>query len=156
MQREQRRRGRPKNTTTVHSDRLQHVWVAVEVARRRKGGSLLSVSKACHLVALEGGLVSLVGGNVDAIRASLHRENQLGPKQNLPRFMRLARRGREVRLLNDPQGPLIVAHLTNHVDTIRARYYEANLIVENELGVRDWWMKVVTERLHSLRSSAGT
>ena len=162
---EKRKPGRPKGSKKVHSDRLQHVWVAVEVERRvdfhPNSVELLSVSEACRRVAWNGGVTALLGGDISAIRLSLQqvkkKRSVKGPKG--PRSTKVMVANGEVRFVNDIKGALFVAHSSNYSNTIRARYYEAARIVNDQLGVRKFWMSLVMTKLdarafasHSRRS----
>src|SRR5689334_9029574 len=68
-----RRRGRPRGSATVPPDVLAEVWVQVLVTRiegRKRTGRTPTVRKACQEIARRGGIISAVGGDLDALVAA--------------------------------------------------------------------------------------
>jgi hypothetical protein len=67
-----RRRGRPRGSTVVPPDLHADIWIAVRLHRIRARictGKTPSVRQACHELAAEAGITSVVGGNVEALAA---------------------------------------------------------------------------------------
>ncbi|MEA2879481.1 MAG: hypothetical protein QOF14_4677 [Hyphomicrobiales bacterium] len=142
------RSGRPKGTIKVPHDVLQDIWVTVETLRedmRRQRGRRPSVSEACRLIAQRGGVLWLVGGNVDAITRAM--EHSKRPPCSDWRRYRLERAGKFLKPVSDKQGRVIASHAIQNARTLRSRYHDANKIVRTEFYVREVWTNFVYDRL---------
>ena len=143
-----KRPGRPKGTTKVTFEHLQDIWLKVEVLREQinlKTGRRHTVSRACEIVAERGGIIWIVGGDIEAIAQELA-ENKKPPVSDWRR-VNLTRKGKGFRLRTSKTGRVIVSHKTQHSRSIRTRYTQANKIFENNPQVRDAWINYLCDML---------
>lgn len=142
------RRGRPKGTTKVTFDHLQDIWLQVEVLREQinlKTRRRHSVSRACEIVAERGGLIWIVGGDIEAIAQELV-ENKKPPVSDWRRVS-LTRKGKGFRLRTSKTGRVIVSHKMQHSRSIRARYTQANKVFKKNPHVREAWSNYLCDML---------
>jgi hypothetical protein len=128
-----RRRGRPPGSTTVPRDVFAGIWVQVLITRikgRRRTGKTPSVRKACQEIADKGGIISAVGGNLDALVAA-----NAARKKSWQRFQS-DRSG----LRPSAAGSIFVNHTISNAGSLQARYSQANKLVTSDRRVRLAWM----------------
>jgi hypothetical protein len=138
----QRRRGRPKRSIVVPPDVLALVWVNVQlvlICERIRTGKTPSVSRACRLLAAQGGIVSVVGGN----RPALVRANAKRKKS----WHRLQPPSSGSKLRPNAQGTIFASHMITHAPTLGARYSAANVLASSSRLVRLAWMNLGRQML---------
>jgi len=110
-----RRRGRPPRSTRVPRDVLAELWVKVLIIRirgRARAGKTPSVRKACRKMADNGGIISVVGGNLDAlVQANAEREKN---------WQRFQLKSDCSGLSPNATGPIFVSHTISDAGTLRA------------------------------------
>jgi hypothetical protein len=137
----QRRRGRPPGSTTVPRDLLAEIWVQVLITRieaRRRTGKTPSVRKACQEIADKGGIISAVGGRLDALVAA----NAASKKKRRQRF----RFNSEGGVSPNATGSIFADHAISNADTLHVRYTWANEIATSP-RVRLVWMDLARQIL---------
>ena len=135
-----RRRGRPRGSTVIPRDLLADVWIAVRLQRIRTRigtGKTPSARQACDELAAQGGIISVVGGNVEALAA----ENV----QRKKRWHRFDSTGST--LSPNATGTTFVSHRITSPGTLQARYSEADKLVKADRRVRFAWMNFCRQRL---------
>jgi hypothetical protein len=137
-----RRRGRPQGSTVVPPDIRAEVWIAVRLHRIRARigtGKTPTVRQACHELAAQGGIISAVGGNVEALaRASAQRKK---------RWQQFEIDSTGSTLTPNRTGTIFVSHRITSPGTLQARYSEADKIASADHRVRFAWMNVCRQRL---------
>lgn len=147
-------RGRPRGSTTVPRDVLAAIWVQVLIARikgRARTGKTPSVRKACREIADQGGIVSAVGGNIDA----LAQENAERQKS----WQRFQMKSDGAGAIPSATGSLFVNHAITNADSLHARYSVAKKFTSDP-RVRLVWMNLARQLLglpakHHVRPSFG-
>jgi hypothetical protein len=137
-----RRRGRPRGSTVVPPDFLAEVWVAVRLQRIRSrigAGKTPSVRQACDELAAQGGIISAVGGNVEALAAT--------NAQRKKRLHRFAIDSTGSTLTPNATGNIFASHRIASPATLRARYSEADKLARSDRRVRLAWMNICRQRL---------
>jgi len=138
---ERGKRGRPKGTKKTPNDLHERVFVAVEIARWNgrdyESGRLLSVCKGCLAVERQGGIASLLGGNIDEVRRRLLAQtNAKGvPFIIEKKIVQLLDR---IEFINGAGG-IFVQHHIQAATTIRARYNEAKRTVRRDPRLARFW-----------------
>lgn len=135
-----RRRGRPRGSTVVPPELHADIWIAVRLHRIRARictGKTPSVRQACHELAAEAGITSVVGGNVEALAA----ENA----QRKKRWHRFDSTGST--LTPNATGTTFVSHRITSAPSLQARYSEADKLVRADRRVRVAWMNFCRQRL---------
>jgi hypothetical protein len=138
----QRRRGRPRGSTVVPPDLLAGVWIAVRLHRIRARigtGKTPTVRRACRELAAQGGIISAVGGNVEALAD----ENA----QREKRWLRFEINSTGSTLTPNTTGTIFVSHAITDPGTLQARYSEADKMVRSDRRVRFAWMNICRQRL---------
>jgi hypothetical protein len=145
-----RRRGRPRGSTVVHPDFRFDIWIAVQLHRicaRVSTGKTPTVGRACEELAAQGGFLSAVGGNVEA----LAEENARREK----RWLRFEIDSTGSALPNRT-GTIFVSHAITNPRTLQARYSEADKMVRSDRRVRFAWMNICRQRLgRQIKQAAG-
>jgi hypothetical protein len=126
----------------VHPDVRAEVWVQVFIARvaaRTRTGKTPSVRRACQHIVENGGIISAIGGNLDALAAA-----NASKKKSWQRF--------EFKSDGTGYGPAVAGtvfanHTISNADTLHARYSEANKLVTSDRRVRLAWTNLVRQRL---------
>ena len=137
-----RSRGRPRGSTTVPRDVLAAIWVQVLIARikaRARTGKTPSVRKACQEIADKGGILSAVGGNIDA----LAQENAARQKS----WQRFQMKSDGSVAITSSAGSVFVNHTITNAGSLHARYSVANEIVTCDPRVRLAWMNLARQLL---------
>jgi len=137
-----RRRGRPRGSRTVPRGVVEGVWVQVLITRingRTRTGKTPSVPKACRQIADNGGIISAIGGNLNAVVAA----NATRKK----RWQRFRLRSDGSGLSPDATGNVFVSHAISDAGTLQARYSEANRIARSDRRVRFAWMNLARQML---------
>jgi hypothetical protein len=137
-----RRRGRRPGTTRVPPDVFAGVWVQVLIARvkeRTRTGKTPSVRRACQDIADKGGIISAIGGNLDALAAA-----NANRKKSWQRF--------ELKSDGTSYGPaaagtIFANHTISNAGTLHARYSQANKLIISDRRVRLAWMNLVRQIL---------
>ncbi len=134
-----RRRGRPAGSVSIPRDVESGIWIAVLLARvaiRQRTGKTPSVRQACCELAAQGGVVSAVGGNRDALvqanaqlKRKLHRLD-VG-STGLPR--------------PNSEGSNFASHVISDAGSLAAAYSKADIKVRTEKGLRLAWMNVARQ-----------
>jgi hypothetical protein len=135
-----RRRGRPPGSRAVPWDVLEGVWVQVLITRikaRTHTGKTPSVRKACQEIADNGGIISVIGGNQDALVAA-----NAARKKSWQRFQF---RSDGSGVSPDATGNIFVSHTISDAGTLQARYSEANRIAKSDRRVRLAWMNLARQ-----------
>ncbi len=136
-----RRRGRPQGSTKIPPDLRAGIWIAVwlhRIRERIRTGKTPSVSQACRELVAQGGITSVVGGNLDALeQANAQRKKrwqrfQLEPGSSLH---------------PNESGTTFVSHTITNAGTLEARYSEANKIASSDRRVRLAWMNLARQML---------
>lgn len=143
-----KRRGRPKDTKKITFEHLQDIWLQVQVLREQinlKTRRRHTISRASEIIAGRGGLVWIVGGDIEAIA------REMAENKNLPvgdwRRVNLEKKGKGFRLRNSKKGRVIVSHKAQHARSIRSRYVQANEIFESNEHVREAWTNYLCDML---------
>jgi hypothetical protein len=142
-----RRPGRRKGSTTLPRDFRQDIWIEVEAVREQielRGARRPPVTQACDVIARRGGLIWIVGGNIDAVTAAMVSERK-APFSRWRRFKFGSRNTRHIVV--DEAGRIIVSHLLQNAATLRSRYVEANRLVRESSAVREAWTNMLCDRL---------
>ena len=142
MDKIKRRRGRPPRSTTVPRDVLAGIWVQVLITRikgRVRAGKTPSVRKACQEMADKGGIISAVGGNLDALVVA----NAAGKK----RWQRFQLESEGSGFGPSAAGTIFVNHTISNAGTLHARYSQANKLVTSDRTVRFVWMNLARQML---------
>jgi hypothetical protein len=136
-----RRRGRPPGMTTKPPDLNSEIWIQVLIARvkgRQRTGKTPSVRKACEEIIENGGVISAIGGDREALVA----ENA-ARKKSLQRF----------KVSSDAatfgpaaDGNIFATHTISHAGTLHARYSEVAKFASSP-QVRWFWMNLARQRL---------
>jgi hypothetical protein len=134
--------GRPPGTTKVPADVLAYVWVRVLIARvkaRARTGKTPSVRRACRDIVANGGILSAIGGNLDALAAANAKR-----KKTWQRF--------EFKVDGTGYGPaaagsIFVNHAISNAGTLHARYSQANKLATSDRRVRLVWMNLARQML---------
>ena len=137
-----RRRGRPPGSTTKPRDLPAGIWVQVLITRikgRRRTGKTPSVRQACQEIADDGGIISAVGGNLDALVAA-----NAERKKSWQRFQVNSDRP---GLSPSAAGSVFVSHTISNAGTLHARYSQANKLVSSDRRVRFAWMNIARQML---------
>lgn len=137
-----RRRGRPKGSIRVPPDLYARIWIAVRLHRIReriRTGKTPSVSQACRELAAQGGIISVIGGNLDAL---VQANAQL--KKHRQRFQLDSTR---LSLRPAAGGTIFASHTITNGGTLQARYSEANLVASSDRRVRLAWMNQARQML---------
>jgi hypothetical protein len=146
-----RRRGRPRGSTVVPPDLRAEVWIAVQLHRIRARigtGKTPTVRQACDELAAQGGIISAVGGNVEA----LAEENA----QRQKRWLRFEINSTRSTLTPNTTGTIFVSHTITNPRTLQARYSEADKIARSDRRVRFVWMNICRQRLgRPIKKAAG-
>ena len=128
--------GRPLGSTTVPSDLGAEIWVRVWIYRikeRIRTKKTPSVARACKAIMAETGVLSAVGGNLEALsRANLtttSRWRQYGPDDS----------GKPVI---EAGGPIFISHHVESAGSLHARFSAANKLAEASPRVRLNWMNL--------------
>jgi hypothetical protein len=143
-----KKRGRPKGTTRTPPDRLQTVCLKVEQVKalaRQTTGEELSDSRACDLIARQGGLAWIVGGDRDALADAMSASRN--QKSALSRLRRFKLDEKSSRLVKDKEGPIFVDHFMQHSRSIRSRYVEAKALVEADPCIKEAWANILSDML---------
>jgi len=147
----QRRRGRPRGSTVVPPDLRAEVWIAVQLHRicaRIGTGKTLSVRRACDELAARGGIISAVGGNVEALAEENARRGK--------RWLRFETDSTGSTLAPNTTGTIFVSHAITDPGTLQARYSEADKMVRSDRRVRFAWMNICRQRLgRPIKRNAG-
>jgi hypothetical protein len=136
-----RRRGRPRGSTTVPPDLLARIWVQVLMTRvelRKRTGKTPSVRKACREIADKGGIISAVGGSLNALVAA-----SAESKKRRQRF----RFSPEGGVSPNATGSIFASHTISNADTLHVRYSWAKEIVAVDPKVRLVWMNLARQML---------
>jgi hypothetical protein len=145
-----RRRGRPRGSTVVHPDFRFDIWIAVQLHRicaRVSTGKTPTVGRACEELAAQGGFLSAVGGNVEALA-----------EENARREKRRVRFEIDSTGLRLPSttGSILVSHAITNPRTLQARFSEADRMVRSDRRVRFAWMNICRQRLgRRIKQAAG-
>lgn len=144
----EKRPGRPEGTTKVKFEHLQDIWLQVEVLREQnnlKTGRRHSVSRACEILAERGGLIWIVGGNIESIAQEMAKNKK--PPISDWRRVDLTKKGKSFRLRTSKNGRVIVSHKTQHARSINARYSQASKIFKSNEHVREAWTNYLCDML---------
>ena len=137
-----RRRGRLPGSIKVPPDLRAGIWIAVRLHRisvRIRTGKTPSVRQACREIAAQGGIISVVGGNLHALaQANVQR------KKHWQRFQ-LESNGSS--LSPNAAGPVFVSHTISNPGTLQARYSEATKLARSDRRVRLAWMNLARQML---------
>jgi hypothetical protein len=136
------RKGRPPGSAVKHPDLPAEVWITVRVHRIRtrvRTGKTPSVRKACHEVAAQGGIISAVGGNVEALEAANTERDT--------RWQRFEIDSKGPAVIPSATGTIFAGHAITDAGTLRARYSEADRIACSDRRVRFMWMNLCRQRL---------
>ena len=137
-----RRRGRPQGSIKVPPDLRAGIWIAIRLHRigeRIRTGKTPSVSQACRELAAQGGIISVVGGNMHALAQA--------NDQRKKRWQRFQLESNGPGLSPNAAGPLFVSHTISNPGTLQARYSEANKMASSDRRVRLAWMSLVRQML---------
>jgi hypothetical protein len=137
-----RRRGRPRGSTVVPPDLRADVWIAVRLHRIRARidtGKTPSVRQACAELAAQGGVISAVGGNLEALAG----ENA----QRKKRWLQFDIDSTGSSLTPNAAGTIFASHSITSPGTLQARYSEADKIARADRRVRLVWMNICRQRL---------
>ena len=147
----QRRRGRPRGSTVVPPDLRAEVWIAVRLHRIRARiatGKTPTITQVCDELAAQGGIISAVGGNVEA----LAEENA----QRQKRWLRFEINSTRSTLTPNTTGTIFVSHTITSPGTLKARYSDADKMVRSDRRVRFAWMNICRQRLgRPIKKAAG-
>ena len=124
-------------------DVLAGIWVQVLITRirtRARTGKTPSVREACREIAANGGIISAVGGNQDALVAA----NTAGKKNRWQRFQVDASSG---RFSPNAAGSIFVSHTISNAGTLHARYSEAIKLIADDPRVRLIWLNLARQML---------
>ena len=134
-----RKRGRPPGSTTVPRDVLAWLWVQVFLTRVRgriRTGRTPSIRKACQEIANEGGIISAIGGNIDALVSA-----NAARKKSWQRFELTADGPKR-----NAAGTIFANHAISNPDTLHARYSDAKKFVTAP-RVRLAWINLARQML---------
>ena len=137
-----RRRGRPRGSTVVPPDLLADVWIAVQLQRIRtriSTGKTLSARQACGELAALGGIISAVGGNVEALAGA--------NAQRKKRWLQFDIDSTGSTLTPNAAGTIFASHRITSHGTLQARYSEADKMARADHRVRLAWMNICRQRL---------
>src|SRR5260370_27825045 len=111
-----RRRGRPQGSIKVPPDLHAGIWNTVRLHRigeRIRTGKTPSVSQACRELAAQGGIISVVGGNMHALAQA--------NDQRKKRWQRFQLESNGPGLSPNAAAPLFVSHTISNPSTLPAR-----------------------------------
>jgi hypothetical protein len=137
-----RRRGRPPGSAVRHPDFHAEVWITIRLYRicaRVRTGKTPSVRQACDELAARGGIISAVGGTVEALAAANAQRNKRWPRFEID--------STGAALTPSAMGPIFSSHSINNAGTLQARYSEANQVARSDRRVRLTWMNLCRQRL---------
>jgi hypothetical protein len=137
-----RRRGRPPGSIKVPPDLRAGIWITVRlyrIGKRIRTGKTSSVSQACRELAAQGGIISVVGGNLHALAEA--------NGQRKKRWQRFQLESNGSSLSPSTAGPLFVSHTISNPGTLQARYSEANKLASSDRRVRLAWMNLGRQML---------
>jgi len=137
-----RRRGRPRGSTRVPPDLHAGIWIAVQlhcIRERIRTGKAPSARQACSELVARGGILSAVGGNLDALE-------QVNSERT-KRLQRFRFYSNGSRLRPDTAGTLFASHTISDAGTLEARYREANRLANSDRRIRLAWLNVVRQIL---------
>jgi hypothetical protein len=137
-----RRRGRPQGSTRVPPDLYAGIWVAVLLHRIRekiRTGKTLFVNQACRELVAQGGIISVIGGDLDSLE-----QTNAQKKKRWQRFQ-LASGGANPS--PNETGTIFVSHTITNAGTLEARYSEATKIASSDRRVRLAWMNLARQML---------
>jgi hypothetical protein len=126
----------------VPPDLRAGIWIAVYLHRIReriRTGKAPSVSQACRELVASGGILSVIGGNLDHLEQASSKS-----KKRWQRF-RFDSNGSGVR--PDVAGTIFVSHTISRAGTLEARYSEANKLACSDRRVRLAWLNVARQIL---------
>jgi hypothetical protein len=149
-----KRSGRPKGTTKVTFEHLQDIWLRVEVLRAQTDSKTRrrhSVSRACEILEERGGLIWIVGGDVETIAREIAK-NEKPPIKNWRRVA-LTRKGKGFRAAKAKAGRVIVSHQMQSSGSIRLRYTQANAMFKNNPHIHEAWTNYLCDMLGRPRPS---
>lgn len=133
--------GRPSGTTKVPHDVLAEVWIQVLIARvkeRTRTGKTVSARRACKHIVDRGGIISAVGGDLNALAAT----NANGKK----RWQRFEFKSEGTECRPAAAGTIFANHTITNAGTLHARYSQAKEFVSDS-KLRLFWMNLVRQRL---------
>ena len=146
-----RRRGRPRGSTVVPPDLRAEVWIAVQLHRIRARigtGKTPTVRQACDELAAQGGIISAVGGNVEALAER--------NAQRKKRWLRFEMNLTGPALTPNATGTIFASHTITNPRTLQARYSEADKMARSNRRVRFAWMNICRQRLgRPIKKTAG-
>ena len=137
-----RRRGRPPGSAVRHPDLLAEVWITIRLYRIRSRiriGKTPSIRQACDELAVQGGIISAVGGNVEALAVANAQRNKRWPRFEID--------STRLDLIPSAAGAIFAGHSITNARTLLARYSEANQIARSDRRVRLTWMILCRQRL---------
>src|SRR5215475_1055194 len=129
-----RRRGRRPRSTIVPPDLPAEIWIKVRLVRlneRIRTGKTPSVSQACRKLATQGGIISVVGGDLHALAQA--------DSQRTKRWQRFQSDASGSSLRPDIAGNVFVSHTISDPGTLHARYSEANKLARSDRRVLLAW-----------------
>jgi hypothetical protein len=151
-----RRRGRPPGSVRIPHDYRQSIWLAVEYFRERtkmRTGQRPSVSSACRSLVDGGGVAWAMGGNIEAVSSSI--AGAARPAMKSWRRSRLRQDGRNFRIVNDPQGGLVIGYKIQHAGSLRTRYTEAAALARSSPAIHQAWTNMLRGMLGIPRLPVG-
>src|ERR1700674_2987275 len=146
----EKRRGRPKGAVGTPRDYLLNIWLQVEYFReraKRKPGQQLSDSRVCELIARRGGLIWVVGGDVDAICHAIGENKDDRFRISKWRRSKFIHDGISRRLAQDENGRIIASHAIQKATSLRTRYTEACRLVDQDKAIREAWTNMLHDML---------
>lgn len=145
-----RRRGRPVDRSNKGKLRRLEVWLHVQTILglyAKTYGRKISIAAIVRWIENEGGIVSAIGGNVDAIVRAMAEERGHRPL-HATRRNRKRKTDRNVAIVDDRKGSIFVKDVMRHKDSLRVRYYEAENLLKNDLPLRSFYNTLLAERLN--------
>jgi hypothetical protein len=136
------RRGRKRGSIRVPPDLYARIWNTVRLHRigqRIRTGKTPTVGQACREIAAQGGIISVVGGNLHALAQA--------NGQRKKRWQRFQLESNGSSLSPNAAGPLFVSHTISNPGTLQARYSEANKLASSDRRVQLAWMNLGRQML---------